>query len=155
MYDPWSACRMPIIRLAVSSPDNGPVRTIASLRISPVVRFDFWCGWHWGSGVAVVCAVVVGGGCGCGGGMTRYYLDKNYKFACHVTFAGQKSAIFEKWTQKYQNLFFALKGTKISFGLWPQSNPVICYTTVTESLTLVQVVWYNSCNFCWFKECDF
>jgi hypothetical protein len=34
-------------------------------------------------------AVVVGGGCGCGGGVSRYYyLDKNDNFACHVTFAG-------------------------------------------------------------------
>ncbi len=34
-------------------------------------------------------AVVVGGGCGCGGGMSRYYyLDKNDNFACHATFAG-------------------------------------------------------------------
>ncbi len=41
-----------------------------------------------GSGVTVVCAVVVGGGCGCGGGVSRYYLDKNDNFACHVIFAG-------------------------------------------------------------------
>ncbi len=33
-------------------------------------------------------AVVVGGGCGCGGGVSRYYLDKNDNFACHATFAG-------------------------------------------------------------------
>ncbi len=49
MYDPWSARRMPIARSALSSPDDGPVQTIASLRISRVVRFDFRCGWHWGS----------------------------------------------------------------------------------------------------------
>jgi hypothetical protein len=35
----------------------------------------------------VVCAVVMGGGCGCGGGVSRY-LDKNDKFASHVTLAG-------------------------------------------------------------------
>jgi hypothetical protein len=39
-------------------------------------------------GDAVVCAVVVGGGCGCGGGVSRYYLDKNDNFAYHATFAG-------------------------------------------------------------------
>jgi hypothetical protein len=40
-----------------------------------------------GSGVAAVCAVVVVGGCGCGDGASRY-LEKNYNFASHVTFAG-------------------------------------------------------------------
>jgi hypothetical protein len=40
-----------------------------------------------GSGVAVVCAVVVGGSSGCGSGVSRY-LDKNDNFASHVTFAG-------------------------------------------------------------------
>jgi hypothetical protein len=40
-----------------------------------------------GSGVVFVCAVVVGSGCVCGGGVARYYLDKNENFACHVTFA--------------------------------------------------------------------
>jgi hypothetical protein len=111
MYDPWSARRMPIARSAVSLPDDGPVQTITSLRISPVVGFDFRRGWHWGSGVAVVCAVVVGGGCGCGGGVT-YYLEKNDNFACHVTFARQKSVIFEKRTQKYKNFFLHSKVQK-------------------------------------------
>jgi hypothetical protein len=36
---------------------------------------------------SVVCAVVVGGGCGYGGGVSRY-LDKNDNFASHVAFAG-------------------------------------------------------------------
>ena len=104
-----------------------------------------------GSGGAVVCAVVVGGGCGCGGGVSRYYLDKNDNFACHVTFAGRKSAIFEKWTQKYKNFLLHSKVKKIRFGFLPPKKPVICYTTVPESLTAVPVVWYNSCNFCWLK----
>jgi hypothetical protein len=129
-------------------------RSRASLHISPVVRFDFWRGWHWGR-VAVVCAVVVGGGCGCGGGVTRYYLDKNDNFGCHVTFAGRKSSIFEKRTQKYKNFLLHSKVKKISFGFLPPKKPVICYTTVPESLPSVQVVWYNSCNFCWLKNCNF
>jgi hypothetical protein len=34
MYNPWSARRMPIERLSVLLPNNGPVRTIASLGIA-------------------------------------------------------------------------------------------------------------------------
>jgi hypothetical protein len=61
-----------------------------------------------------VCAVVVGGGCGCGGGVSRYYLDKNDNFACHVTLLVEivqflknvpKSSKTFFGTQKYQNLF--------------------------------------------------
>jgi hypothetical protein len=34
MYDPWSVRRMRISRSAVSLPDDGPVRTIASLGVA-------------------------------------------------------------------------------------------------------------------------
>jgi hypothetical protein len=56
------------------------LRTVRSSYIGAASAVP-WFGW-------VVCAVVVGGGCGCGGSVSRYYLDKNDNFACHVTFAG-------------------------------------------------------------------
>jgi hypothetical protein len=46
-----------------------------------------------------VCTVIVEGGCGCGGGVSRYlfFLDKHDNFASHVTFAGKiKVTNFEK-----------------------------------------------------------
>jgi hypothetical protein len=34
MYNPWSVRRMPIKRLGISLPGNGPVQTIASLGVA-------------------------------------------------------------------------------------------------------------------------
>ncbi len=71
MYDPWSARRMPIARSAVSSPDDGPVRTITSLRISPGFSFTFGVSGIRGGGVGLRLCVVAGGGCDCAGGVSR------------------------------------------------------------------------------------
>jgi hypothetical protein len=68
MYDPWSACGMPITRSAVSSPNDNPVQTIASLGIAIttvvfVVIVDMGGGWEWdvgGRGKSVMCVVLCG-----------------------------------------------------------------------------------------------
>jgi hypothetical protein len=63
MYDPWSARRMPIARLAVSSPDNGPVRMITSLGIAVadvfvIVIADMGGGGEWDVGGWNLCCVL-------------------------------------------------------------------------------------------------
>ncbi len=66
MYDTWSACRMPIERSTVPLPDDGPVRTIASLGVAiaavvVIVVADMGGGGEWdvgGGGIWVVCCVV-------------------------------------------------------------------------------------------------
>jgi hypothetical protein len=64
MYDPWSARRMPIARSAVSSPDDDPVRTIASLGVAiaavvVVVVADMGGGWwEWDVGEGNLCCVL-------------------------------------------------------------------------------------------------
>ncbi len=62
MYDPWSACRMQIARSAVSSPDNGPVRMIASLGVAiaaiVVVIIADMGGGEWDVGGGNLCCVL-------------------------------------------------------------------------------------------------
>ncbi len=66
MYTPWSACRMPIARLALLSPDKGPVQMIAIFGIavaSVVVAVVAYMGgggeWYVGGGdlCCVLCCV--------------------------------------------------------------------------------------------------
>jgi hypothetical protein len=62
------------------------------------------------SGVALVCAVIVGGGCGCGIGVSRC-LDKNENFAHHILLLVDFSDFFEKRTQK---CFFEKRTQKVA-----------------------------------------
>ncbi len=87
--------------------------------------------------------------------LSACYLDKNDNFACHVTFAGWNSAIFEKRTQKEQTWNTHPKVANWKYALWWKDAPIICYTAVTESLTTAQVMLYNSCNFCWLNVVQF
>ncbi len=56
MYNPWSARRMPIKQLAVSSPNDGPVQTIAFVGFAitavvvVVVAEDMGGGGEWDVG---------------------------------------------------------------------------------------------------------
>jgi hypothetical protein len=66
MYDPWSACMMPIMTSAVSSHGNNPVQTIPSLGVTilavvVVVVADMGGGWEWdvgGRGESLLCVCV-------------------------------------------------------------------------------------------------
>ncbi len=62
MYDPWSARRMRIARSAVLSPDDGPVRTIASLGVAiaavVVVVVADMGGGEWDVGGGNLCCVL-------------------------------------------------------------------------------------------------
>jgi hypothetical protein len=63
MYDPWSARRMRITRSAISSPDDDPIRTIASLGVAiaavvVVVIVDMGGGeWDVGVGGNLCCVL--------------------------------------------------------------------------------------------------
>jgi hypothetical protein len=83
--------------------------------------------------------------------VSLFFLDKNYNFASHVTFAGKKKKVanFEKSYQLWKthpNL------PSFENVLWPKKGSVICYTNITQLYRAAPVVSYKSCNVCWLKK---